>query len=299
MGSWRGQHPASFHSARIAVALMCRFAGRQNVVRAARFALNEARLDVGGGMQTNGEVALQGWALDTVPKGQRVNVFDVGANVGAWSLAFLENARRRGLQDSLELHAFEPSAHTWGRLAEALGDSAAAIQKLALSDAVGAATLYVVGPAAGTNSLHQQPGLENGATETVPTTTLDAYAREADINRIDILKIDTEGHDVAVLRGAEGMLSEGRITVTQFEYNRTWISARHYLRDAFHLLGPLGYRVGKVTPKGIEFYPSWDSDLETFVQGNYVACTREVAERLPQVSWWKTNAYDALRDTPV
>ena len=40
-------------------------------------------------------------------------------------------------------------------------------------------------------------------------------------------------------------------------------------------------------PKGVEFYPGWDPDLETFVQGNYVACTPVAARGLPAVRWWK------------
>jgi hypothetical protein len=38
----------------------------------------------------------------------------------------------------------------------------------------------------------------------------------------------------------------------------------------------------------VEFYPRWDAELETFVEGNYVACDPAVAARLPAVPWWKT-----------
>jgi hypothetical protein len=38
------------------------------------------------------------------------------------------------------------------------------------------------------------------------------------------------------------------------------------------VLAPLGYSLGKLTPRGVEFYPGWDAELETFVEGNYVAC---------------------------
>ena len=65
-------------------------------------------------------------------------------------------------------------------------------------------------------------------------------------------------------------------------------SPRSFLRDAFELLGPLGYRLGKLTPHGVEFYPGWDAELETFVEGNYLACVPQVAERLPSVVWWKS-----------
>ena len=42
------------------------------------------------------------------------------------------------------------------------------------------------------------------------------------------------------------------------------------------------------TPRGVEFYRGWDSDLETFVEGNYLACAPEIATRLPSVAWWKS-----------
>ena len=67
-----------------------------------------------------------------------------------------------------------------------------------------------------------------------------------------------------------------------------WILGRFYLRHAFEFLLALGYRVGKVTPRGVEFYPGWDADLETFVEGNYLACDPEVAWELPAVTWWKS-----------
>jgi hypothetical protein len=84
------------------------------------------------------------------------------------------------------------------------------------------------------------------------------------------------------------LLAEHRISVVQFEYNHRWISAHFFLRDAFEFLLPLGYRIGKLTPRGIEFYPAWDPDLETFVEGNYIACDQEAATILPTVAWWKS-----------
>jgi len=90
-----------------------------------------------------------------------------------------------------------------------------------------------------------------------------------------------------VLQGARGLLAGHRVAVVQFEYNHRWVFARAFLRDAFDLLAGLGYQVGKLTPMGVEFYPGWDPDLETFVEGNYVACSPVAAGRLPAVRWWK------------
>ena len=119
-------------------------------------------------------------------------------------------------------------------------------------------------------------------------TTLTNYANNAGLAHISLVKIDAEGHDLAVLRGARSLFVEQRISVAQFEYNHRWIYSRFFLRDAFELLGPLGYRIGKLTPLGVEFYTGWDHDLETFVEGNYVACLPSIARQLPSVAWWKT-----------
>jgi FkbM family methyltransferase len=239
-------------------------------------------------MRTNGEERLQRWILDLFPRGRKMHVLDVGANVGQWSASMLAAARRAGRAEDLDLHAFEPSSYTFARLSEALGSQRASLRQLALSERSGSSILHVMGPGAGTNSLHALPGEHTKTTtEDVATTTLEEYADSAGLDDIALVKIDTEGHDLAVLRGAGRLLAEQRICVAQFEYNWRWVGARSFLCDAFRLLDPAGYRLGKLTPRGVEFYPGWDADLETFIEGNYVAAIPRVAAHLPAVAWWK------------
>jgi len=268
--------------------LACRTVGRRHVVRAARFVLRCASLDVPNDMRTNGELHLQRRVLGFSPPGRKIHVVDVGANIGWWSTAMVAAARQAGRLDDLDLHAFEPSSFTFARLSEALSEHSVTLDRIALSERTGSSILHVVAPGAGTNSLHGPPVASAAAnTEEVVTTTLDAYADRAGLDRIALVKIDTEGHDLAVLRGARRLLTEQRIVLAQFEYNCRWVDSRSYLRDAFDLLHPFGYRLGKLTPRGVEFYPGWDADLETFVEGNYVTCPQWAAERLPSVAWWK------------
>jgi FkbM family methyltransferase len=275
-------------AAAITTGLACQAFGRRDVVRAARFVLCQARLDVPNDLGTNGESSLQRWVVGLSSPGQRIRVIDVGANVGRWSAAMLTAVGKSNRRDDLELHAFEPSAETHAMLAATLHGQAVHLSRLALGDRTGFSTLHIVAPGAGTNSLYQLPGAPAGAaTEQVQTTTLDDYARQADLEHVTLVKIDTEGHDLAVLRGARELLTEHRISFVQFEYNHRWIYGRWFLRDAFELLEPLGYRLGKLTPRGVEFYPGWDVDLETFVEGNYVACASDVRCMLPSVRWWK------------
>jgi FkbM family methyltransferase len=275
-------------AAMTATDLACSIMGRRCVVCAARFVLRRACLDVPTDVHTDGESLLQHAILGFSTPGQQIHVVDVGANVGHWSAAMLAAARQAGRLGDLDLHAFEPSSYTFACLAEALGGHSVTLGRAALSERPGSSTLHVIAPGAGTNSLHEPPGAAAGGTaEEVATTTLDAYADRAGLDRITLVKIDTEGHDLAVLRGARRLLAGQRIVIAQFEYNHRWVYARSFLRDAFELLEPLGYRLGKLTPRGVEFYPRWDADLETFVEGNYVACVHWAAGRLPSVVWWK------------
>src|SRR5580704_8550002 len=50
----------------------------------------------------------------------------------------------------------------------------------------------------------------------VECITIDAFMAESGIDRVDLLKIDTEGHDLAVLKGARNALRDRRIKMIQF-----------------------------------------------------------------------------------
>ncbi len=274
--------------AAIATDLTCQAVGRRTVVRMARYVLLRARLDYPNDLSSNGESALQGWILRFSQAGEQVHVADVGANVGRWSGSMVAAASKARRRADLRLHAFEPESRAFAQLVQALDGTPASLSRTALSDQQGTSLFHVVAPAAGRNSLYPVPGASQAAQEMVVTTTLDSYAEQSGITRFALVKVDAEGHDLAVLRGAGALLAEHRIAVAQFEYNHRWVLARFFLRDAFEFLLALGYQVGKLTPRGVEFYPGWDADLETFVEGNYVACDPEAAAKLPAVTWWKS-----------
>jgi FkbM family methyltransferase len=277
---------ASRQVAAAATDIACRTLGRRAVIRAARYVLFRARLDNPNNMAANGESLLQHWVLRRAPAGE-LQVADVGANVGRWSRSLLAAASAAGRDADIQLHAFEPDAHAYRQLSRALQGAPAILSAIALSDHAGTSAFHVVAPAAGTNSLHSVPGA-TVTTEAVATGTLDSYAAQSGVSRFELVKIDTEGHDLAVLRGARTLLAEHRIAFVQFEYNHRWVFARAFLRDAFEFFAEFGYQVGKLTPKGVEFYACWDAELETFVEGNYVACDPASARSLPSVPWWKT-----------
>jgi FkbM family methyltransferase len=264
--------------------------GRRNIVRLGRLLSNEGRFDVSNDMAANGEFMVQQIAIRHTKADQKPVFFDVGANVGEWTRFLLKAARSQGV--SLEAHAFEPCAATHEILRRNIEGEQDALRQVvarrkAMSSQRGNADLNIVGDGYGTNSLHPvTSGQVPARCETIDLETLDDYCREMGISHITLMKIDTEGHDMSVLEGGLAMLKQGAIELIQFEYNFRWVFSRHFLRDAFDLLAPLGYSIGKVTPKGIEFYREWHPELETFREGNYLACGSEWVARLPQIVWW-------------
>lgn len=254
-----------------------RLVGRPRLAKAARLLTDEVRLDAGNVIGDNGEDIVQRAALTA----EAPVVLDVGAHFGEWSLSLLDQPGR-----SPTLHAFEPSAYSWKRAAEAIG-VLGTVHQAAMSDEPGTAELVIVHEGAGSNSL--VPFTEDrasGKTETITLSTVDTFCGEQGLDRVTLLKVDAEGHDLAVLRGARRMLERQAIDLTQFEYNARWIDSRRFLLDAFRLLEPCGYRLGKITPRGIETYDRWHPELETFREGNYLAYLPGWAEHLPTISWW-------------
>lgn len=257
--------------------------GRRNLVRFARLLTMESRLDSGNDMAENGETMVHRVLLGDVSAGRQLVVLDVGANAGEWTKRLLDQAGAA----NLTVHTFEPASTTYALLTKNLAGFSSRVLLLnqALSNEVGAASFFVVGAGLGTNSLHKGAN-QVESTERVQLNTVDAYCRDTKISQIDLLKIDAEGHDLNVLEGAKAMFEARAISMVQFEYNQRWIESRHFLKDAFELLLPLGYKLGKITGKGIEFYPEWHFELESFREGNYLACLPEWTDRFPQVKWW-------------
>lgn len=247
----------------------------------------DARGECQNSILLNGELMVQRAAIDACGKaGRPAILFDIGANVGDWTVAALTYAGTRGLKpEAAHVFAFEPVAGTREILDRNLGAAGLAAQVsvsgLALSDTASSRIMNVVGDGAGTNSLERDEG--DGANSygvTVETDSLAALVDRLEIDRIALVKCDTEGHDFLVLRGAEPLLREGRIDAFQFEYNHRWIYARQFLKDVFDFVRGSGapYHIARVRPGCLEVLPCWHPELERFFEANYVLVHHDCAK---------------------
>jgi FkbM family methyltransferase len=217
----------------------------------------------------DGEWDVQRAVAEAVPASEELIVFDVGANVGAWTTAMVRFRSGRPLR----VHAFEPAPRVAAILRERVAGFGASVTvvEAAAGQTDGSTRLFFRPDNTLISSVVDFGEAASHPVE-VATTRLDTYVQARGIARIHLLKIDAEGYDLEVLRSALPLLRERRIDVVQFEYAQWWIFSRNFLREAFELLEPLGYRLGKVTPDGIERYQRWQPVMETFHGANFVAC---------------------------
>lgn len=147
-------------------------------------------------------------------------VFDVGANLGAYTLLFAQWVGPAG-----KVVAFEPApaAATGLRRLVALNDLRERVEivETAVSGAVGTAQFASDG-SSGANALVNVPHGSRGVIS-VPTTSLDAFC-DAHRLRPDVIKIDVEGEELDVLRGARQTLSRPSIQVFLELHPSAWAS---------------------------------------------------------------------------
>lgn len=161
------------------------------------------------------------WCLDLrehLKSVQIGTIFDVGANTG-------QTAREvHHAFSQAQVFSFEPVRSTFLSLnKKAKGAPWLHVHNIALSSQPGIATMRAV-PDSFTNSLtikHSPSNtvemLDQSMTEEVTLDTVDRFCLHNEVKRIDILKIDTEGHDLEVLKGADAYLTSHKVLSVYIE----------------------------------------------------------------------------------
>lgn len=163
-------------------------------------------------------------------------VFDIGANEGQ---SCLEYAR---VLPEATVHAFEPMVRTYMKLASNVdGHPRIRLHNLALGEANGILRMAL----AATSSMNRVTTGE-GPAEEVPSATLETFCRDRGIPHIDFLKIDTEGHDLSVLRGCGTMLAEIDFIQCEASANR-YNRFHNAFTEIFDFLSDRGFHLFQIT----------------------------------------------------
>jgi FkbM family methyltransferase len=200
-------------------------------------------------------------------------LFDVGANIGRYS----ENLLKQ--MPNAEVHSFEPLPSCKAKLEELqkIYPRRSFVTQSCVSNEPGSFSITTY--ANNLESEHASVYSEvlktiHKSVETktidVPAITIDQYCEQNNINKIDLLKIDTEGHEYSVLLGAKRMLSEGKIALIQFEFNEMNVISRTFFKDFYDLLSPT-YKIYRLNGDRLIEISQYDSILEVFKFQNFIA----------------------------
>jgi FkbM family methyltransferase len=179
--------------------------------------------------------------------------FDVGSNIGFYSLVVAAS------KPGVNIYAFEPNPRIYAMLTRNTAANGFKItcEPVAVSDIDGIATLYL------SESDHSASLIRDFEETTesveVPAVTLDSYVKCHDVRKRMVIKLDTEGNDEAVFRGAHETISAFKPDIIKEVALMQDNLFASFLREE-------GYRFYQITDRGLVESPM----LTPVVRGPYI-----------------------------
>ena len=211
---------------------------------------------------SNGEITI----LKKLSKLNSKIVIDGGANIGDYSLLINK------IIPSCKVFCFEPVNNTFNTLLSKTKniDNINAINKGLYKE--NCSMNMNVYDSHTHSSLYEMQKFSNEQLKTQESILVkgDDFLKENSIEKVDFLKIDIEGAEYDALLGFKQSILEGKIRVIQFEYGLKNISTKKLLIDYYEFFENIGYIVGKVFPKTVEFR-KYNYKYEDFLGPNFIA----------------------------
>jgi FkbM family methyltransferase len=227
-------------------------------------------------IKTNGEIFLITQIARYYRSAAELILLDVGANVGNYSKTLAGAFNEKSL-----IYSFEPFSTPYSKLEEvALQHQNIKPNKLGLSDKEEELTIYSNDEFSEVGGVYNRNLIPNKVSfnkkELNRFTTIDLFAKENKISHIHFLKIDVEGHEFAVLKGATELLEKRKIDFIQFEFGSGNYFSKTYFFDFYALLSP-NYNLYKLLKNGSVEIKEYNADLEMQILSNFVAIDKRLA----------------------
>ncbi|HKC20675.1 MAG TPA: FkbM family methyltransferase [Candidatus Dormibacteraeota bacterium] len=207
-----------------------------------------------------------------------LTVFDVGAHVGEYA------SQVRKLCPRARIWSFEPHPASFRELKKVADRDGFEAVNVALSDVSGSASLYdhalaAAGVGSAHASLHAQviERIHHGQSmkHDVNVTTVDEFMQVNTVERLTLLKVDAEGHELAILRGAKQAIDAGAVDLVQFEFNEMNVMSRVFFKDFYDALP--GFTLYRMVSDGLaKVGPYQPRTHELFILQNVVAIRDDV-----------------------
>jgi len=207
-------------------------------------------------------------------------VFDVGANIGLYTKEILSK------MPDATICSFEPSQINIDKLNEIFKQNAnVKIVPFAASDETKELELFFKKEGSGHSSLYDRQTLDNKQVtlkEIIKTIRLEDFIEQNNIEHINFLKLDIEGHEAKAIEGLSKYLDNSFIDFIQFEYGGTNIDSRVLLLDFYNLLGN-NFILAKIKKNSLELRPDYQARYENFQNANYVAISKKVIDKFSKL----------------
>lgn len=132
-------------------------------------------------------------------------ILDVGANFGYLSLVWATTISKNG-----KIHAFEPNNQVYNSFQKSINgnklDKSIHLNNLAVGKKDGFVNLYSSSTSSNTRNISESIGPESS----IRMISLDSYVEENEIESCDLIKIDVDGIEYEILKGAENLLKKFR-----------------------------------------------------------------------------------------
>lgn len=203
-------------------------------------------------------------------------LFDVGSFQGD----YIKDLNK--LSKNLEIFCFEPDILSFTNLKNKYsGTKGINIYNTAISSSIRESKLYSYNSMDNRSHSSMNKNVfsnyfkKNYVANTVHTTTIDEFCKLNNVNNIDLLKIDVEGHELEVLKGANEMISKNKISKIQFEFTQLNVEQRIFFKDFWDFLKQYDYTIYRLLPKSMLEIKKYDPQIcELFCFQNYIAINK-------------------------
>ncbi|HBE43969.1 MAG TPA: FkbM family methyltransferase [Deltaproteobacteria bacterium] len=215
--------------------------------------------------------------IQKIAKDKTIFVFDVGANQGEYTKVLVHGIK------NIKVFSFEPHPITYKKLCESCsGLKDVKLFNCALADKKDALQLYDYQSKDGSGhaSLDSESFLTVHKADIifhkVEVSTVDLICEENSVDEIDFLKIDVEGFELEVLKGASNKIKSDKIRLIQFEFTQLNTTRKVFFKDFWELLKDK-YNIYRLLPNDLLEIKTYDPTMcEIFGYQNYIAIHRNL-----------------------
>ena len=219
----------------------------------------------------SGEINAFKYIKSNLTRAEQLVIFDIGANVGDYTKALEKSFG----DTNAKIYSFEPSLPTFQVLKDNVRGSKNIFPfQIGFGKANETMPLFYDTESSVFASVHErhpeQDGIKLHLKEDVPIKTIDSFCSNEGIDHIDFLKMDIEGNEFDVLKGAEKMIEGSAIDFIQFEFGACNLDSRTYFRDFYYLLNKR-YNLYRIVKDGLYPITTYSETSEIFMTINYLA----------------------------